>query len=61
MNNLADKSKSEGYRPGSLSALVNSLLGIVRWPITFFSLSEADQSKAGIYLGGEGRDDQTGL
>jgi hypothetical protein len=60
MENLADKYKSDGNQPGFLSALLNSLLGIVRWPIMFFSLSDSDQSKAGIYLGGEGRDDQTG-
>jgi uncharacterized protein YyaL (SSP411 family) len=61
MDNLLDKSKSNGNRSGVLSAFVNILLGIVGWPITYFLLSDEEQSKAGIYLGGEGRDDQTGL
>jgi hypothetical protein len=31
-------------------------MGIAGWLIGFFTLTEADQMKAGIYVGGEERD-----
>jgi len=56
MDVSADKYKLDGNRLGPFSAVLITLLGIVRWPIRFFKLTEADRLKAGIYVGGEGRD-----
>jgi hypothetical protein len=57
MDISADKYKADGYRPDPFLAVLHTLLGIVRWPFSFFTLTEADRSKAGIYKGGEGRDE----
>jgi hypothetical protein len=59
MDNSVDKSKSIDYQPGPFPAALRSLFSIVTWPIGFFMLTEADKSKAGIYLGGEGRDEKS--
>ena len=56
MDISADNYKSDCNRPGAFSALLHTLMGIVRWPIRFFTLTEADQVKADISVGGEGRD-----
>jgi hypothetical protein len=57
MDILADKYKLDGNRPGPFLAVLRTLLGIVRWPIRFFTLTEADRLKAGISVGGEGHDE----
>ncbi len=57
MDILVDKSKSDGNRAGPFSVLLHTLVGIVRLPIRFFALTEADRVKAGIFAGGEGRDE----
>jgi hypothetical protein len=38
------------------SAVLNSMLGIVRWPVKFFTLTEEDRLKAGIYTSSEEQD-----
>jgi hypothetical protein len=45
-----------GSRSGPFLAVLRSVEGLVRQLIGIFSLSEKNHSKAGIYLGGEGRD-----
>jgi hypothetical protein len=43
--------------PDPFSAVLHTVLGIVRWLIGFITLTEEDRLAAGIYIGGEGRDD----
>jgi hypothetical protein len=57
MDISADKNKSGVNRLGPLSAILHTGLGIIRWLIGFVTLTEEDRLKAGIYLGGEGRDE----
>ncbi len=58
MDILADKYESDGTRrPGPFLAGLQTVRGVVRWLIEFFTLTEEDRLKAGIYLGGEGRDE----
>ena len=46
------KYKSAAFRPATLSANMNTVLGIGRWLIRFFTpLTDADLIDAGIYLG----------
>jgi hypothetical protein len=51
-----DKYKSDENRAGSFFSLSQIVRDLVRWLIGIFTLTEEDRSKAGIYLGGEGRD-----
>jgi hypothetical protein len=60
MEILADNHKMEGNRPAFLSPVVQVVRGVARRVNGFFILSIEEQSKAGIYLGAEGRDDQAG-
>ena len=53
----ADKYKSDGNRPGPVSAVLHTVLGIVRWMIRLVILTAEEQTKAGISFGGEGRDE----
>lgn len=48
--------KPETNRPGHLSVLYHTLLGMFRRLIGFFTLTEEDRLKAGIYVRGERRD-----
>jgi hypothetical protein len=57
MDIQADKFKSDTNRLGPFSAILHTGLGIIRWLIGFVTLTEEDRLKAGIYLGGEGRDE----
>ena len=43
-------------RTDPLLAIWNTVLDIVRWPIKFFTLTEEDRLKAGIYTSGEEQD-----
>jgi hypothetical protein len=43
------------HQPAPFSAVLHTVLGIVRWLIEFFTLTEEDRLTAGIYVGGEGR------
>jgi hypothetical protein len=53
----SDKYKPNyGARLGPFLAVLRTIGGLVRRPTRFFALSEEDRSKAGIFLGGEGRD-----
>jgi hypothetical protein len=56
MDISADKYKSDVSRPGPFSAVLHTVLAIVRRLTGFFELAEEDRLKAGIYVGGEGRD-----
>jgi hypothetical protein len=56
MDALADRSKSDGKRPGLFIAVMRAFRGVIRWLTGLFTLTEENLLKAGIYLGGEGRD-----
>lgn len=56
MDISADRSRSDSYRPGPFSAIWQTLRGLLSRLIGFFLLTKEERSKAGIYLGGEGRD-----
>jgi len=56
MDISTDKYKSDINRSSPFSSVLYIMLGIVRWLIGFFTLTEEDRSKAGIYVGNEGRD-----
>ena len=51
-----DKYKSDCNRSGPFFGLSQTVRGLVRRLIGIFTFTEEDRSKAGIYLGGEGRD-----
>ena len=53
MEILSDKSIN---RTDPLLAIWNTVLDIVRWPMKFFTLTEEDRLKAGIYTSGEEQD-----
>jgi hypothetical protein len=53
MDMLVDKSIN---RSDPLLAIWNTVQDIVRWPIKFFTLTEEDRLKAGIYTSGEEQD-----
>jgi len=55
MDTSTDQYQSHVNRPGRFLAALKTLLRIVKWPIRYLILTDAEQSKAGIYLGGEGR------
>jgi len=57
MDISADKYESDGIRPGPFLAGLQTVRGIIGWLTGFFTLTEEDRLKAGIYLGGEGRDE----
>lgn len=56
MTTESDNYISNVNQPAPLSAVLHTVLGIVRWLIGFFTLSEEDRLAAGIRMGGEGRD-----
>jgi hypothetical protein len=46
----------EANRPDPLSAIFQTVRAIAKRLTGFFTLSEEERLRAGIYLGGEGRD-----
>jgi hypothetical protein len=44
----------------ALSAVLHNMRGIIEWPLEFFTLSEEDRLKAGIDVGSEVHDSETG-
>jgi len=52
----SDKYISNVNQPGPSSAVLHTVLGIVKWLIGFFTLTEEDRLTAGIHVGGEERD-----
>ena len=52
----SDKYISNVNQPGPSSAVLHTVLGIVKWLIGFFTLTEEDRLTAGIHVGGQGRD-----
>jgi len=55
MDASTDQYQSNENRPSRFLTVLKTILHIVKWPIRYFILTDAEQSKAGIYLGGEGR------
>jgi len=55
MDILIEKYQAKEDQPGYFSAALKTLLQFIGWPVRFFTLTEAERQKAGIYLGGEGR------
>jgi hypothetical protein len=51
----SDKYGTVRDRAGSFPAVLQTIRNLLRWLAGFFVLTEEDQSKAGIYLGSEGR------
>jgi hypothetical protein len=52
MINPLTKNKSAAFRPGTLTVVFHTVLGIARWLIEFFTpLTDTDQVDAGIYVG----------
>ena len=49
----SDKNISNINLLGPFSAVLLPLLGIARWLVRFFTLTEEDRLAAGIYLGDE--------
>jgi hypothetical protein len=57
MDISTDKYKSNiNHRSGLFSTVLHTLLGILRWLLGFFTLTEEDRLNAGIYSDGDGRD-----
>jgi hypothetical protein len=57
MDISADNYESDGNnRASPFLAISQTVRGLVRRLIGFFTLTGEERSKAGIYLGGEGRD-----
>jgi hypothetical protein len=57
MDISTDKYESNSNRQSPFSAVLHTLRGILRWLIGFFTTTEEDRLKAGIYFGGEGRNE----
>jgi hypothetical protein len=56
MGITADKPKQDGSQLTLLSAIPKAIKDYIRRLIGFFELTEVEKKKAGIHLGGEGRD-----
>jgi hypothetical protein len=57
MDNPSDNYKSNpGTQSGPLQTLLGTIESLIRPVIGLFTLTDDEQAKAGIYLGGEGRD-----
>ena len=57
MDTSAEKYASDDNRTEPFVNVLKTVRGFFRRMIGFFMLSEEDQLKAGIHVGGEGRDD----
>jgi hypothetical protein len=51
-----DTYQSDGNRSGFFLTVMRTVQGFARRLIRIFTLTEEERSKAGVYLGGEGRD-----
>jgi hypothetical protein len=56
MDISADKYKSYGNQSNPFLAVMRTIQGFVMRLIEIFTLTEEERLKAGIYLGGEGRE-----
>jgi hypothetical protein len=56
MEILTDKCKSDGNQSNPFFAVMRTVQGFVSRLIGIFTLTEEERLKAGIYLGGGGRD-----
>jgi hypothetical protein len=54
MDISADRNKTNGYRTGLFSAVKDIVQGFVRRIAEFFSLTEADRTKAGVHISKRG-------
>jgi hypothetical protein len=57
MDISVDEHESDGNRPSPFFTVLRTIRGIPGWLAEFFTLTEEENVKAGIYLGGQGRDD----
>jgi hypothetical protein len=57
MDILAGKFKSVKNLASPFSATLRTMKSISRWLIEFFTVNKEERMKAGIYLGGEGREE----
>jgi hypothetical protein len=57
MDISVDEHESDGNRPSPFLTVLRTIRGIPGWLAEFFTLTEEENVKAGIYLGGQGRDD----
>ena len=55
MDILSGKYDSNDNGPGPISVVFHKLQNIVSWLVGFFTLTEEDRFKAGIYNSGMGR------
>jgi hypothetical protein len=53
----SDKYEPDETQPKPVTGVVQTMQGIARRLIVFFTLVEEDRLEAGIYVGGEGRDE----
>jgi hypothetical protein len=56
MDISTDNYKSDGNQSNPFFAVLQTVQSLVRRLIGLFTLTEEERLKAGIYLGGEGRD-----
>jgi hypothetical protein len=56
MDISVEKNKSESNCPGSFFTVLRIVQGLARRMMGIFALTEEEREKAGIFLGGEGRD-----
>jgi len=54
INTITENYTSKASRPNPFSAVILPVLGSVRRLIVFFTLTEEDRLKAGIYVGSKG-------
>lgn len=58
METLPEQVAPENSPPNPILALFQKIPGLARRLTGLFQLSEEESQKAGIYLGGEGRDEE---
>jgi hypothetical protein len=57
MDNLSDQYKSNENHAEPFSAVMQTILGFVRWLTGYFTLSEEERLKAGINIGSQKRNE----
>ena len=56
MDISADKYKSDGNQSNPIFAVMRTIQGLIRGLIGFFTLTDEERLKAGVFRGGGGRD-----
>ena len=57
MDTSTDQYESEVSRPGSFSVVSKTVKGVLGWLLGLVVLTEEERTKAGIYHGGERREE----